>query len=329
MKHPSNEIIDRVLADLGTKDEAREVATWFATPEGQVRLSQMISENLEQTASNRTEEVSVNHKIPSEKMFAQIEQAIRRRRLRRRLMIAAAVVIPLLAVIGIGAKLHTQVDLFGTDPMQEIYVAKGERLQFLFQDGTRVYVNSDTHIYYPKRFGFSSRRIRLVGEAYFSVHKNSARPFIIESQGCEVRVLGTEFNLDAYLDRKEIIVSLDEGRVALTGKGNTYDLKPQEQLVYDKSTGLGYINHEISSEQTSCWKKNIIAFQDASFEEVVTDLERWFNIKVSVQDLRAYKYSFTLATGANQLDTVLQDLESVAPVKFNRTDSTVMVTVSD
>ena len=83
-----------------------------------------------------------------------------------------AVLIPFVVLAGLVVQLDKRVDLFGGSGYEEIYVAKGERLQMMFQDGTRVYINSDSRLKYPKKFALSSREVYLEGEAYFEVAKD-------------------------------------------------------------------------------------------------------------------------------------------------------------
>lgn len=136
---------------------------------------------------------------------------------------------------GLVVQLDKRVDLFGGSGYEEIYVAKGERLQMMFQDGTRVYINSDSRLKYPKKFALSSREVYLEGEAYFVVSKNPARPFIVNLNGPAIHVLGTSFDVNAYPDNKNITVCLDEGHINLMlPSDKKYPVRPGERLVYNR-----------------------------------------------------------------------------------------------
>ena len=95
-------------------------------------------------------ELYVDHEIASDELFARIRRNIRRKRVRRIVFRVAAVLIPFVVLAGLVVQLDKRVDLFGGSGYEEIYVAKGERLQMMFQDGTRVYINSDSRLKYPK-----------------------------------------------------------------------------------------------------------------------------------------------------------------------------------
>ena len=143
--------------------------------------------------------------------------------------------VPDAAVIAILLYLNTQVSLFEPPFYQDIYVAKGERMQIAFQDGTRVYLYPGSRLCYPDKFGLTERRVTLDGEAYFEVSKNSHRPFIVDLDKASIRVTGTSFHLQAYACEPDITVELDEGQVDLLyGDRQAYSLRPGESLIYNK-----------------------------------------------------------------------------------------------
>lgn len=194
---------------------------------------------------------------------------------------------------------------------------KGERLQMMFQDGTRAYINSDSRLKYPKKFALSSREVYLEGEAYFVVSKNSHRPFIVNLNGPAVHVLGTSFDVQAYPENKDITVCLDEGRVNLTlASDKKYLLKPGEKLVYNKESERCTITRHADIHLSSLWKKNVIAFKDAPLSEVIKVLNRWYDVDFKIEDQSAWDVYFTITSENTLLEKVLQDLEKIAPLRF-------------
>ena len=170
MKRPDRDTIRRVLDERATPQEAREVARWFSSAEGAAELSRLIDEEARMLETGERMPASG---IPSEAIYRRIRAALVRRRRRRIALRVAAVLIPCLLVLGVGIRLDRQVGgIFSAPEYAEIYVPKGERMQMVFQDGTRVWLNADTRLRYPEKFGFSMRRVELDGEAYFSVSHN-------------------------------------------------------------------------------------------------------------------------------------------------------------
>lgn len=317
MNKPPEEIIDYVLNNTASKDDAILVAKWFSTPEGQKYLSmRMDSEYLFQGELFNIDQDD----ILSEEIYEVIQKKIKRKRVKRIIFSAAAVIVPFVLLIYGALQLDTRVGLFGESEYQEIYVPKGERMQVMFQDGTKAYLNSDTRLRYPKKFGLTERIVYLEGEAYFIVEKNITRPFIVQADSATVQVLGTSFNVEAYPDNDNISVSLDEGKVNLQpiSEKKRYALEPQEKLVFNKlSKSCVIMAYEKNTDYSSLWKNDIIAFNNKPLDEVVKVLNRWYNVDFIISDNEALLYSYTLVIAKETpLEKVLQDLEKVAPVRF-------------
>ena len=158
MNIPTEKQIQEVLTGTSTPEIARIVAAWFATDEGAAYLAKSMDRDAVEIKQG-FEELYVDHEIPSEEMLAHIRRNIRQKRVRRIAFRVAAVLIPFVLLIGLFVQVNTRVDLLGDSGYEEIYVPKGERLQMMFQDGTRAYINSDSRFNYPKKFALSSREV--------------------------------------------------------------------------------------------------------------------------------------------------------------------------
>lgn len=327
MNRPTDKQIEEVLAGVATPEDARDVAEWFATEEGSDYLEAAMTRDSEWMKSE-TADLYVDHEIPSYKMLEQIRKNIRIKKLKRISFRVAAVLIPALFIIGFYMQLSSRVDIFGTPEYEEIIVAKGERIQMIFQDGTKVYINSDSKLRYPKKFALNSREVYLEGEAYFEVAKNKKRPFIVNLNGPAIHVLGTSFNVQDYPENKDITVCLDEGHINLTlPSEKKYPVQPGEKLVYNKENKLCTISRIEDMQRMSIWKQNVIVFKDTPLPEVLKVLNRWYNVDFNVEDNRALAYVYTLTSENTLLEKVLMDLEKIAPVKFDYNEDNKEVTV--
>lgn len=256
--------------------------------------------------------------IPSRQMLEQIRKNIRVKKLKRICFRVAAVLIPVLFIIGFYIQLNSKVDLFGTSEYEEVIVDKGERIQIMFQDGTRVYINSDSKLKYPKKFALNTREVFLEGEAYFVVAKNKNRPFIVNLNGPAIQVVGTSFNVQDYPENKDIVVCLDEGSINLTlPTEKKYPVRPGERLIYNKESNECTISRMEDMHRLSMWKQNVIVFKDTPLPEVIKVLNRWYDVDFKIEDERALTYVYTLTSDNTLLEKVLMDLEKIAPVKFD------------
>lgn len=284
MNRPSDNKIEKVLAGLATPEEAREVAKWFATDEGSAYISNNFDADINSIPLEDAD-LLIDHSVPSEKMFQKINARIRSKLIRRWTFRAAAVLLPLVLILGLYLHLNTRVDIFGAGEYAEIYVPKGERMQMMFQDGTKVYINSDSYMRYPRKFGISERTVELKGEAYFVVAKNKNRPFVVNLNGPSIRVLGTSFNVEAYPENDDIKVNLDEGRINLKLLSDVeVPVSPGECVVYNKNTKSYRVNRNTDTGASSVWKSNVISFKDTPLDEVFSRLGRWYNVDFEVEN---------------------------------------------
>ncbi len=324
MNRPSEELLHRTLENSATPAEAASVAEWLATDSGQAWASRYIGRGFDrQEACGDYRQAEVD----SERVFARIKSSLTRGRRRRVLFRVAAVLIPVLLVLGVALRLDRQVGgIFSGAEYSEFVVDRGRRTQCLFQDGTVAYLNSESKIHYPVKFGLFERRIRLEGEAYFEVKHNPRRPFVVEIEGGEIQVLGTSFNVKAYHGDDIVAVTLDEGRVVLDNRrGGRFELAPSEQLLYDRRSGEGRIVRGADAMRYSIWKDDVISFRDTPLEEVLEILSRWYDVRFEMDGRPLHPISYTFTTDNTLLDNVLREMELISPVHFEHSKSEIKV----
>jgi ferric-dicitrate binding protein FerR (iron transport regulator) len=327
LNRPAEEAVSKALNGLASQEEAAQVAAWLSTPEGQQYLSQSMESDFARLPQG-CEELAVDHPIPSEAMYGRIMQRIRAKRIRRICFRAAAVLLPLVLIGGIFVQLNSRVNLLAAVEYEEVYIPKGERVHLIFQDGSKASINADSKVRYPKQFGLANRKIFLEGEAYFVVTPNPKRPFIVEMEKTSIRVLGTSFNVSAYPEEACICVSLDEGRISMVSAAKKSScLNPGEKLIYDKHTDSCTIIKAADTKSASLWKNDVITFKNASLQEVIKALNRWYNVPFVVEDPRTHAYSYTFTSENTLLEKVLLDFEKIAPVRFTCKNDTVRVSI--
>lgn len=321
MNRPTDKQIDDVLAGVASAEEARQVARWLATEEGSKYIASAFDRDAQaiaQTINPGDEELYVPHPIPSEEVWVRIRKQLLRYRLRRVMFRVAVVLIPVLVLVGLYTRLESRVDLFGDVDYEEVYVPKGERLQMMFQDGTKVYINSDTRLRYPKKFGLDSRNVELSGEAYFVVAKNKKRPFVVQLDGPSIHVVGTSFNVQDYPEDDKITVSLDEGKINMHFVSDKeIPLSAGQQAVYDRKHDTCQVLSSSNIQYFSLWKQNIISFKDLSLSEVIVKLQRWYNVEFKVEGKIPDDLLITLTSNQTILENVLRDLEKITPLTFD------------
>ena len=325
MKTPEQSMIEKVLNNEATPKQAKTVVRWFATPDGQAWLSVRMDADKERIKAG-TEEAYMDHRIPSDLLLKRLQDKIRAQRRRTYLFRAAAILLPLLLIAGLYVELNSRVDLFASADYEEIYVPRGEQMQFVFQDGSRVLLNSESRLRYPRKFGFRERRVELAGEGWFEVAQKKDRPFIVDMSDVKVKVLGTAFDAKAYPEDQEIAVALEQGSVELTGGAfRSFTIAPGEIVFYNKETSRYRIVRPKDIAGSSVWKERMMDFVDAPLSEVLAVLSRSFHVTFDILDPAATNYQYTLRTKATDLGHVLRELEKIAPVRFEQIDDTVFI----
>lgn len=195
-------------------------------------------------------------------------------------------------------------------------VPRGGEYKITLEDGTEVWMNSASELSYPVHFTGQERRVRLSGEAYFQVARNESMPFIVETEGMDIQVLGTVFNVMAYTDEPKNIVTLVEGSV----KVQSFDaqakviLQPGQQVWLENGE---MIVRPVNTRFATSWIHERFAFDRERMEEVMRKLSRWYNIDFFFVNPAMKQKSFTgsLPKYAN-IGKVLEIMEMTTAIHF-------------
>lgn len=190
---------------------------------------------------------------------------------------------------------HTVQDQFTKKDSIRINVQKGGFYKVILDDGSSIYLNSDSKIAYTGDF-LNNRSVYVEGEAYFEVAKKEKngvlQPFIVNTLNQEIEVLGTAFNVSTYKDQGEE-TTLIEGKVRLNHKGTTksMDLKPDMKVTITKGGGMKV--EKVDTELYSAWKEGFFYYDDMPLASILEDLTRYYEIdfvKSEVPNLRFTLY---------------------------------------
>ncbi|MDQ1770643.1 DUF4974 domain-containing protein [Labilibaculum sp. A4] len=198
----------------------------------------------------------------------------------------------------------------------QINIPRGGEYSLTLADGTKVWLNSESSLKYPVQFIGEIRKVELTGEAYFEVAHNKSKPFIIESHGTEVKVLGTKFNVSAYNDEEDITTTLVEGSVQVSSLGNSELLEPGYQAVVKRGSNQFQVN-KVNADLYTSWINGVFQFKNQSLEEICNQLSRWYNVEFFFTENQYRNLRFAGAAKKDRsLDFTLEIIEKMADVKF-------------
>lgn len=199
-----------------------------------------------------------------------------------------------------------------------IVVPRGGEYKLELADGTLVWLNSDSELRYPVKFAGSQRDVWLKGEGYFEVSKNPEKPFRVVVDDMIVKVLGTSFNINSYKDRGNILTTL------VSGKVDIQDMSGKSLVVMSPNQQVDFRHGKISSVQEVditrfvSWIDGKFYFNDMTLENIMSQLQRWYDIEVFFVDEELKSYPFT---GVIRRDftagQIFEIIEKTTRVKFN------------
>lgn len=193
--------------------------------------------------------------------------------------------------------------------MQTIFVPPGQRAELTLTDGTKVWLNAKTTFTFPDKFTANNRRVTLDGEGYFDVTKNPEKPFIVNTERYDIKVMGTEFNVTAYSGSSVFETSLLKGAVEVfsPAKNTKVSLEPhmrtyEENGILKKDT--------IEHENYFLWKEGLICFYDEPVDKMIKKLQLYYDVKIDVQNKtllnNRYSGKFRTKDGVEHVLKVLQ-----------------------
>lgn len=234
----------------------------------------------------------------------------------RRFMKIAAVVI-----LTLSATLFVQYRF--SDSKQIIYntikVPAGQRSNVILSDGTNVWLNALSTLKYPSVFKKGKREILLDGEAYLEVAHNKDAPFIVHTRKCNVQVLGTEFNIEAYSKSNKFETSLMKGSVRVSlARDHSRSVILSPNMKVDLLGGK-FIVSTIDDIGQYRWKDGLICFRDYTFNDIMATFEKYFDVKIKV--LKPSVKSFVCTGKFRQsegIDYAFRVLQKEIAFKFKR-----------
>ncbi len=198
-------------------------------------------------------------------------------------------------------------------------VPRGGEFFLQLEDGTKVWLNSETVLRYPAHFNGKERRVELSGEAFFMVAHNKKVPFFVESGEQSVKVLGTEFNISSYKEDPIIYTTLVNGSVEVSFKNMPeikQNLAPNEQSSINKLEAQ-ILKKIVDPYRYIAWKDGRFVFDDQNLGEIMKTLSKWYNVEVifAREELRNFRFTGDLKRYAD-FGEVLRKIGKTNEVTF-------------
>ncbi|WP_126246651.1 FecR family protein [Chitinophaga rhizosphaerae] len=164
--------------------------------------------------------------------------------------------------------------------INKLNVPKGEQYRLILPDGTRVWLNAASELQFPSAFAGEQRLVELHGEGYFEVAANAAQPFVVQTAGPRIEVLGTHFNVKAYPGEPGIQAALLEGSVRIVaGSGKSRVMRPGEVATVGEGTDISVLQ-DADAAQNVAWKDGLFVFRNADLSAILREIGRWYDVDI-------------------------------------------------
>ncbi len=300
-----------------TAEEIAEVEAWMNLCETNRKVAEQVY-----YLCFAADALDTRQQIDVAAAFARVRGRIRLGRWRRALArverVAAVLALPLLTLAAwllwqFGEELDTMVEIRSTTGMVSCVT---------LPDETCVWLNSDSYLRYPARFG-KERRVTLYGEGYFDVAQDMKHRFVVEAHSTEIEVYGTEFNVEAY-DGDHIRTTLVSGRVGMkyddaNHRRQLIRLIPGQEAIYNARAGMLVLN-EADVRCNTSWKEGKIILNNTSLEDALRMIGNKYNVQFLIRNdqLRGNKFTGTFSN--QSLDVILRYFNISSNISFRQLD---------
>lgn len=210
---------------------------------------------------------------------------------------------------------------------REMRIDAGEngKSRIVLPDGTKVTLNTRSTIEYPADFGVKNRRVRLSGQGYFDVTKDSGHEFIVSAEGMDIIVHGTKFNVYAYPDNDLKEVSLVEGSISLRYGDAEIKLSPNEKAcIRTESRRLNMLRTDNAIETS--WLEDRITFINKPLYQVVDMLQRHFGVTIECSPEINLADRYTGSFSEHRVEDILDILKMHYGFSYRSSGNHIVIT---
>ena len=237
---------------------------------------------------------------------------------RYKIVLLAACVACLLIIGGLSFQLVQKLN-FSREPNYSTIIAcrVGEKSSIYLPDSTHVLLNSNGSLKFNKNYNIKDREVELSGEAFFDVHSDHRKPFVVNIDKMKIVATGTRFNVSCYEDDNRIETTLEKGQiyVSLVEGKKTVILKEGQQVVYFRNSGK-ILTRDVFSDTYTAWKEDELRFVDIPIDEIVRILSRKFNVEIEFENKELKDLKFTASFRNETIAEIFQMLKAISPIDY-------------
>ena len=204
----------------------------------------------------------------------------------------------------------------------ERVVANNQVKEINLPDGSRVSLNRDSKIIYPKDF-ITNRKVEAEGVVFFQVQKDTEHPFTVNTGAMIVEVVGTSFQVDAPENNEILQVVVKSGVVAVYREDSETDeknlVRQGERFLYSINSGIGSIQTN-SDPNFDSWRTGIIEFDNSSLQYAVRLLEKLYHTEITLINPMLNQCRITVSFNNATLEYILETIAATLYLELLKTE---------
>ena len=194
---------------------------------------------------------------------------------------------------------------------------KGQRLSLILPDKSTVILNSGSEVKYSSDFN-KQRNIWLKGEAFFKVTKDINLPFVVHTNDFDIKVLGTEFNVNSNTINQTVSLAKGKVNVFLKESNDEINLIPNEELVWNSKT-KAVIKRNFDLSKVLAWKDNILLLDNEKFQDALPKINQFYGVNFVIKDYSIANQHIKGSFDNQTLDEFITSLEFISDVRITKT----------
>ncbi|MFC1547816.1 FecR family protein [Candidatus Neomarinimicrobiota bacterium] len=216
----------------------------------------------------------------------------------------------------------------GAPQWATIEVSNGQRNLIALSDGSTVMLDAGTTLHYPEKFKRGPREVFMEGEGFFEVVADTRKPFVVHASDALIQVLGTKFNVRAWEPDQRVKVAVSEGQVSLRPESTSAEtgviINEGEGSVM-AAKGQPSEPAKVNVAEQLSWMQNEIIFRDVALSEVLSQVERWYDLRFDLAVSAVASEHVTIHLRRHSVEDVLELISVLSGLPYTQDGRTVQL----
>lgn len=317
-----NDIILKYLQGNASEEEKRVLLDWLKASEANKRAySEIRDQWLDSGSSPVANPEYVKQAFA--RFTAEIDKHDRKQQqMRLSYFIKVAASVAILLVCSVGSYFAGQKQFSHSSSAEQLVInrvimGKESKGPVTLPDGTIAWLNANSKLIYPEHFHPGKRQVQLEGEGYFEVVRDEKAPFLVETDGMVVNVLGTHFNVKNYENKETVETTLLSGKVEvfLPGLDKSIVLKPNQRISCDKQSGA-YKLAEVDAADYIIWIGDKLVCTNEKLSVVLHKMKHWYNLDIECKNGVPLNQRLSLTIRKESPEEILKLLTLISPIRY-------------